>query len=94
MNLSFNASGREHLSNTSKIRIARDGDRLRVRPTNRKAGVNLPKGEKLIEVSGNKVALPEGFDAPAGKFELHADKYGWFVMEPGARGRSAHVTIS
>lgn len=93
MNLSFNAAGRQHLTNASKIRLVNQGGKLRVRPTNRVSGVNLPKGEKLIDLSGSKATLPEGFDAPEGKYEMHMDKYGWFVMEPGAKGRSAHVTI-
>lgn len=94
MNLSFNAAAREkNLGERTKLRIANRGGSLRFRPTDRKAGVNLPKGEKLIQLSGGKGTLPEGFDAPAGKYSLHTDKYGWLVLEAGGKGRGPQVTI-
>lgn len=92
--LSFNASGKNEIGANSKVRIANIDGVLRVRPTNRKAGANLPKGQKLLDLAGGKAALPEGMDLPTGKYSLHADKYGWFVLEPGAQGRGPQATIA
>jgi hypothetical protein len=95
MNVNFNASARkDSLQGRTKIRVANRDGMLRFRPTDRKAGANLPKGEKLIDLSGGKCSLPEGFDAKAGKYELHADKYGWLAAQPAkgnVRGPSVQI---
>ena len=94
MNVNFNKSASDtHLKGRNKLRVANRGGNLYFRPTDRKAGANLPKGEKLIELSGGKCALPEGFDAQAGKYALEADKYGWLALRPHECGRGAHVQI-
>lgn len=95
MQLSFNSAAQQSVvGSAAKIRVAvRDGV-LRIRPTARKAGVNLPKGEKLIDLNRGKAALPEGFDLPTGKFALRLDKYGWHAAIPGAQGRGSQVTIT
>lgn len=89
----FNTAARQHLGERTKIRIANFDGTFRVRPTDRKAGANLPKGQKLLDLSAGKTALPDGVDVPAGKYALHEDRYGWFVMQPGATGRGPQVTI-
>lgn len=92
--IAFNTAAKTELGDRAKIRIANIDGALRVRPTNRKAGANLPKGQKLIDLAGSRVTLPEGMDLPSGKYSLHADKYGWFALEPGAQGRGPQVTIA
>lgn len=93
MNVNFNAQAKTHLGERGKVRVANRGGSLFFRPTDRKAGANLPKGEKLIDLSAGKTTLPEGFDAPAGKYALHADKYGWLALAPHDGGRGPVVTI-
>jgi hypothetical protein len=94
MNVNFNNSARTgHLQGRNKLRVANRGGTLFFRPTDRKTGANLPKGEKLIELSGGKCTLPEGVDAKAGKYQLNADKYGWLGLTPHQGGRGAHVQI-
>lgn len=92
--VNFNTAARkDSLQGRSKLRIANRDGMLRFRPTDRKAGANLPKGEKLLDISGGKCSLPEGFDAKAGKYALHADKYGWLALTPheGGRGPVAQI---
>lgn len=88
-----NTARKESLQGRSKLRIANRDGVLRFRPTDRKAGANLPKGEKLLDISGGKVALPEGFEAKNGKYALMADKYGWLALTPhdGGRGPVAQI---
>lgn len=83
MNVNFNASARkDSLQGRTKLRVANRDGQLRFRPTDRKAGANLPKGEKLIDLQAGKCMLPEGFDAQAGKYALELDKYGWLAARP------------
>jgi hypothetical protein len=92
--VSFNTSAKTNaLQGRSKLRVANRDGMLRFRPTDRKAGANLPKGEKLIDISGGKAALPDGFDAKPGKYALHVDKYGWLALQPhdGGRGPVAQI---
>lgn len=95
MNANFNNTARkESLQGRSKIRVANRDGMLRFRPTDRKAGANLPKGEKLLDITGGKCTLPEGFDAKAGKYALEVDKYGWLAARPhDGKGRGPVVQI-
>lgn len=93
-NVSFNNSAKTaHLKGRSKVRVANRNGTLHFRPTDRKAGANLPKGEKLLDISGGKCTLPEGFEAKPGKYGMSVDKYGWLALVPHDGGRGATVQI-
>lgn len=92
--VSFNTTAKtSHLQGRSKVRVANRDGILRFRPTDRKAGANLPKGEKLLDVAGGKCSLPEGFEAKPGKYGMSVDKYGWLALTPHEGGRGATVQI-
>ena len=94
MNIYFNTTAKKDaLQGRTKLRVANRDGMLRFRPTDRTAGANLPTGEKLIEISGGKGSLPEGFDAKAGKYALEVDKYGWLAARPHEGGRGPVVQI-
>ncbi len=94
MNVNFNAAAKTNsLQGRTKLRVANVDGALRFRPTDRKAGANLPKGQKLLDISGGKTTLPEGFEAQAGKYSLMADKYGWLALTPHDGGRGPVVQI-
>lgn len=92
--LTLNKGALEFFGDASKARVqVREGGALRIRPTARKSGVNLPKGEKLVEIvrKGDTAKIVvEGFEAPAGNLGLAKDKYGWGALAgtPG-RGEAA-----
>jgi hypothetical protein len=92
--VSFNNTAKTNsLQGRSKLRVANRDGMLRFRPTDRKAGANLPKGEKLIDIAGGRCALPEGFEAKPGKYGLNVDKYGWLALTPHEGGRGPVATI-
>ena len=64
-----------------------------IRPTDRKARVNLKKDEQLVDMNGGKLSI-EGMEHPAGSYGLRADKYGWFALTPGHTGRGASAKIA
>ena len=93
--LTLNTAARnlDRFSGASKLRAQiRDGVMF-IRPTERKARVNLKKDEQLVDVAGGKVSI-DGMDHPAGSYGLRADKYGWFALTPGHTGRGASAKIS
>lgn len=93
LTLNAAARGLDRFSNASKIRAqVRDGVMF-IRPTERKARVNLKKDEQLVNIDGGKISI-EGMDHPAGTYGLRADKYGWFALTPGHTGRGASAKIA
>lgn len=92
--LTLNKGAMEFLGTASKARVQiREGGALRIRPTARKSGVNLPRGEKLVDVvrKGDTARIVvEGFEAPAGNLAIAKDKYGWAALAGSpARGAAA-----
>ena len=93
--LTLNTAAREQdrFAGVSKIRAqVRDGVMF-IRPTDRKAPVNLKKDEKLVDLSSGKIEI-QGMEHPAGTYGLRADKYGWFALTPDHKGRGASAKIS
>jgi hypothetical protein len=81
--LTLNKAAVSAFGTAAKIRVKNVDGTLFVRPTARKAGVNLPKGEKLVSLNraGAKTSAEViGFEAPEGNFGLVAAKYGWMVL--------------
>jgi hypothetical protein len=93
LTLNTAARGLDRFSAATKLRTqVRDGVMF-IRPTDRKARVNLKKDELLVDLSGGKATI-EGQDLTAGAYGLRADKYGWFALTPGHTGRGASVKIA
>lgn len=92
LTLNTAARGLDRFSGASKIRAqVRDGVMF-IRPTERKARVNLKKDEQLVDIAGGKVSI-EGLEHPAGTYGLRADKYGWFALTPEHKGKGAAAKI-
>lgn len=92
LTLNTAARGLDRFSGASKIRAqVRDGVMF-IRPTERKARVNLKKDEQLVDIAGGKVSI-EGMEHPAGTYGLRADKYGWFALTPDHKGKGATAKI-
>ena len=93
LTLNTAARGLDRFSAASKIRAqVRDGVMF-IRPTERKARVNLKKDEQLVDITGGKVSI-EGMEHPAGTYGLRADKYGWFALIPDHKGRGASAKVA
>lgn len=92
--ISLNAAARglDRFSAASKIRAKVLDGTMFIRPTDRKARVNLGKDEQLVDMNGGKLSI-EGLDHPAGAYGLRADKYGWFALTPDHTGRGASAKI-
>lgn len=76
-----------------KIRVSQNGSSFRLKPTDRKGPVNLPKTDRLVDVSNGKFEV-EGLDMQPGTYALVGDKYHWFVLAPAdgkSRGPSVKV---
>lgn len=91
--LTLNSAGRALVGTTSKVRAKVLDGVMFIRPTERKAPVNLPKGEKLVDFNGGKASL-EGFEHAEGTYGLNADKYGWFALTNEAPARGPTVKIA
>ncbi len=90
--LTLNKAAVAAFDNAEKIRVKAVDGTLFVRPTARKAGVNLPKGQKLVNITrtgANARVAVEGVDASAGNFGLIANKYGWFVLADASPSKTA-----
>ena len=93
LTLNTAARGLDRFSAATKVRAqVRDGVMF-IRPTDRKARVNLKKDEQLVDMNGGKLSI-EGMEHPAGSYGLRADKYGWFALTPGHTGRGASAKIA
>lgn len=93
LSLNTAARGLDRFSAATKVRAqVRDGVMF-IRPTDRKARVNLKKDEQLVDMNGGKLSI-EGMEHPAGSYGLRADKYGWFALTPGHTGRGASAKIA
>lgn len=93
LTLNTAARGLDRFSAATKVRAqVRDGIMF-IRPTDRKARVNLKKDEQLVDMNGGKLSI-EGMEHPAGAYGLRADKYGWFALTPGHTGRGASAKIA
>lgn len=90
--LTLNKGALEFFGAASKARVQlREDGALRIRPTARKSGVNLPKGEKLVDIArkGDTARIVvEGVELSEGNLGLAADKYGWMALA-GAPARGA-----
>jgi hypothetical protein len=87
------ARGMDKFAAASKVRAKIVEGTMFIRPTDRKARVNLKKDEQLVDMAGGKLNL-EGVEHAAGSYGLRADKYGWFALTPGHTGRGASAKIS
>lgn len=87
------ARGLSHFVGAAKIRAKIVEGTVFLRPTNRKTPVNLPKGEKLVDLASGKLNI-EGLEANAGAYGLQPERYGWFVMTPDAPGRGPRVMVA
>lgn len=78
-----------------KIRVSGAGSSFRMKPTDRKGPVNLPKTDRLVDVSNGKLEI-DGLDIAPGNYALVADKYHWFVLSPvdGKAPRGPSVKVS
>lgn len=90
--LTLNKQALEFFGDAEKVRVqVRDGV-VRLRPTARKSGVNLPRGEKLLSLARKgdtgrvEVEGVEGLSA--GNMAATRDKYGWLAIA-GAPARGA-----
>lgn len=93
LTLNTAARGLDRFSAATKVRAqVRDGIMF-IRPTDRKARVNLKKDEQLVDMNGGKLSI-EGMEHPTGAYGLRADKYGWFALTPGHTGRGPSVKIA
>lgn len=96
--LTLNRGALEFLGEANKARVQiREDGILRIRPTARKSGVNLPRGEKLVDVvrKGDTARIVvEGIDAPAGNLALAKDKYGWTALAGSPARGAASVKIA
>jgi hypothetical protein len=96
--LSFNTAAVSALNVGNKIRVKNVDGVLFFRPTDRASGVNLPKGERLVEVSssatGAKITI-DGLDLPAAaSFGLQKAKYGWYAAAGDAKRGEASVKLA
>lgn len=91
--MTLNTAAKSLIPAASKVRAKIVDGTMFIRPTERKAPVNLPKGEKLVDFAGGKASL-EGFEHEAGTYGLTADKYGWFALtgDVASRGPSIKIT--
>lgn len=93
LTLNAAARGLDRFAGASKLRTKIVEGTLFIRPTERKARVNLKKDEQLVDMNGGKLSI-EGMDHPAGSYGIREDKYGWFALTPGHTGRGASVKIA
>lgn len=93
--LTLNAAARsqDKFATNGKIRAKLVDGLMFIRPTARKAPVNLPKDERLVTITNGKVEL-EGMELASGSYGLRADKYGWFALTPGHTGRGPSAKVS
>ena len=92
--LALNSAAKTVFGDYHKVRIRKVDGTLFIRPTARKAGVNLPKGEKLVEIQkGGRLAV-DGIEANEGTFGLQAERYGWFALTPDAPKRGPSVKVA
>jgi len=94
--ITLNAAARsqDKFSTNGKIRAKLVDGVMFIRPTGRAKPVNLPKTERLVEMSSaGKVEL-EGMELTAGNYGLRADKYGWFALTPGHQGRGPTAKVA
>lgn len=86
--LTINKAAIAQLAGNTKVRARIKEGVLQLRPTARKSGVKLPKGEKLIDVKRggifNQIDLQSafgdvGFDVPTRGF-LVPVKHGWLTL--------------
>lgn len=94
--ITLNAAARsqDKFSTNGKIRAKLVDGTMFLRPTARKAPVNLPKAERLVDMStAGKVEL-EGMELASGTYGLRADKYGWFALTPGHQGRGPSAKVA
>lgn len=93
LTLNTTARAMDVITSATKVRFQMRGDTMFIRPTDRKARVNLRKDEFLVDLAGGKFTI-EGLEQPAGNYGLQADKYGWFALTPGHTGRGASVKVA
>lgn len=94
--ITLNAAARQQdkFSSNGKIRAKLVDGVMFLRPTGRAKPVNLPKTERLVEMSANGKIELEGMEAAAGTYGLRADKYGWFALTPGHQGRGPSAKVA
>lgn len=93
LTLNTAARGIAAFGSATKIRTRTVDGVMFIRPTDRKAPVNLPKTQSLVPLAGGKFSI-ENLDMAEGAYGLNADKYGWFALVPGHTGRGPSVKIA
>lgn len=96
--LTLNKQALEFFGAAEKVRVqVRDG-LVRIRPTSRKSGVNLPKGEKLLTLvrkgDTGRVTVEGVEGLQAGNLAATADKYGWLAVSGAPARGAASVKIA
>jgi hypothetical protein len=81
LSLNSAARGLAKFAQAPKVRAKVLDGVMFIRPTDRKARVNLGKDEQLVDTQNGKIVL-EGVDHAEGTYGLRADKYGWFALTP------------
>ncbi len=98
--LEFNTAALEGFGDTSKVRVKTLDGVLFIRPTDRKSHVNLPKGEKLVDLvrKGNVAKITvEGFEVAGevgASLALQKAKYGWIAAAGEPAKGAARVKIA
>lgn len=94
--ITLNAAARsqDRFSANNKIRAKIVDGIMFIRPTDRAKPVNLPKTERLVDVSNAGKLELEGMELQAGTYGLRADKYGWFALTPGHQGRGPSAKVA
>jgi hypothetical protein len=96
--ITLNSKALSSFGESVKVRVQNREGTLYLRPTDRKSGVNLPKGEKLADLSrkGDTGQITvEGVDVPAsGALGLRADKYGWLAIAGSPARGEASVKVA
>jgi len=94
LTLNTAARSQDKFSANSKIRAKIQDGVMFIRPTARKAPVNLPKTERLVDMASNGKVEIEGIELGAGTYGLTAEKYGWFALTPGHTGRGPSAKVA
>lgn len=94
--ITLNAAARQadKFSTNAKVRAKLVDGTLFIRPTARAKPVNLPKTERLVEMSQTGKVELEGMELASGTYGLRADKYGWFALTPGHQGRGPSAKVA
>ena len=90
------------IGEATKARVRVNGDQVQVRFTHRTCLVNMPKGEKLIDLgvkgSGRRLGLSseiaDNLPAPGAGLALTPAKYGWYTLSALADGGTKAASIS